>query len=374
MRRNLVFLVAVAVIVAFGLVGCGGGDGDGDGNGVVVDANLFGVWQPYLTNADGDQIAPADAFGWDDDTVRMTIQFANDGTVTVREYDDDGVATAENGTWTAAGGNGTITIDAEVSDFTYASDGQVLALGFAEDGSEMTARCVPVIDVSGNAAELTRAWQVTQIEVNGSGEAVADFFGFPAGADRAVLQMLADGVLRVFFVDAEGEILEAVTGTWATNGELVLIRPENTPALRGVWAANNTSLTFLDEDGSTTKFELAPWAPAGTRDASAVGHWEAESVTVNGQAVNMADFFEWAPGADRMWLNLWSDGTAAVREVADPDDVLYGALGVWDTDGNELTLDVDVTMEMDYTLSDDTLTVSFTADGEDVTIVWTRVS
>lgn len=93
MRRNLVIFAAIVVIAAWGLAGCGGGDGDGGGNGVVVDASIFGVWQPYLTTTDGTQVGPAEAFGCNEGTVRMTIQFANDGTITVQEYDEQGAAT-----------------------------------------------------------------------------------------------------------------------------------------------------------------------------------------------------------------------------------------------------------------------------------------
>lgn len=376
MRRTIMLLAVIGVVVTFGLTGCGGGDGDGGGNGIVFDAALVGLWQPYMTTVDGEQVGPADAFDWDQNVVRMTIQFGNNGALTVRHFDNEQAEVdAEAGTWTGTNGAGSLTIDDDVIDFTYAVNGNVLTLTFTEEGSQVTASFVRVVTSNQRAAELTRAWQVTQVQVNGTAEPIADFFDFLPEAERAVFQMLADGTLNIFFVDAEGDIVEFVQGSWATSGELLLIEPPGVGAtLRGVWAANNTSLTVLDEDGSTVKFELTPWAPAGDRDAQVVGQWAPQSVTVNGQSVNMADFFDYDPQTSYMLMHFFADGTTLNREFDAADEVVWGALGTWSSSNGDLDLQFDISIDADYTVSGNTLTVSFVQDGDNVTIVWNRVT
>jgi hypothetical protein len=296
--------------------------------------------------------------------------------VQVNHYDQDGQAVdTENGAWTAGNGSGTLVIDGETTNFTYSFDDQVLQISFAQDGSQVSIRWVPVFTSTERAADLSRAWQVSAVHENGTDQAIADFFGFPEGADAAVLQMIADGALHVFFIEAaDGTIVEYSRGTWATQGELLMIQPPDTPILRGVWATNNTSLTFLDEDGSTTSFELAAFAPAGSHDASVVGQWMPQQVTVNGQSVPLADFFDWDPQASYMLMDFWPDGTTVNREMSAADEVVWGALGNWNTDNSEMTLNIDVTIVMDYTINGNTLTVDFVQDGDDVTIVWNRIS
>ncbi len=374
MRKSTLILLSVVVVGPLVLLGCSGsGDGDGDGdNGASVDAALAGTWQPYMASADGEQVAPAAAFGWDEGVVGMWIEFGMDGTVTVRQYDEDGVVETESGTWTAQGGSGTLTIEGEQTDITYAADGRVMVITFTEDGAQLTTRWVPVVEATEQAAHLARAWQVAQVQVNGSDANLADFFDVPAGS-TVVLGMTNEGILHFIVLDATGEILEQMAGNWATQDELLVVNPPGSlMALRGVWAPDNTSLTFLDEDGTTAKFELTAWAPAGERDAALPGDWTAQSATVNGEAVDMAAFFDWAQGADRMILDLWTDGTAVVRELSAAGDVFYGQLGTWNTDGGDLALNLDEAMVMDYAIAGDTLTVNFTEDGDAIEITWVR--
>lgn len=376
MRKSTLILLSLVVVGPLVLLGCSGsGDGDGDdGNGAPVDTALAGTWQPYMASADGEQVAPAAAFGWDEGVVGMWIEFGIDGTVTVRHYDEDGVVDTENGTWTAQNGSGTLTIEGEQTDITYAADGRVMVITFVEDGAELTTRWVPVVEATEQAAQLARAWQVTQVQVNGSDETLADFFDVPAGS-TVVLGMMNEGALHFFVLDAEGDILEHMAGAWATRDELLAIQPPGSAmTLRGVWAADNTSVTFLDEDGSTARFELTAWAAAGDRDTELPGEWTAQSVTVNGEAVDMADFFDWAQGTDRMLLDLWTDGTAVVREMSAAGDVFYGQLGTWNTDGGDLTLDLDEEMVMGYAVTDTTLTTSLVDDGNAIEITWTRTN
>ncbi|MFW5867896.1 MAG: hypothetical protein ACOCX2_08780, partial [Armatimonadota bacterium] len=121
-------------------------------------------------------------------------------------------------------------------------------------------------------------------------------------------------------------------------------------------------------------FELTAWAAAGDRDTELPGEWTAQSVTVNGESVDMAAFFDWAQGTDRMILDLWTDGTAVVRELSAADEVLFGQLGTWNTDGGDLTLDLDEEMVMGYAVTDTTLTTSLVDDGNAIEITWTRTN
>lgn len=368
---------AIAVIVTFGLIGCGGssdgGNGNGNGNGIVIDPVLLGTWQPYEAAILGDPIGPREAFDWDENIVRMTAQFSDDGSVTIRHYDDtQSLAATETGTWTAQGGSATLTIDGEETNIDYSLDGRVMVISFTENAAQFRTRWVPVIDAAGQAAELARTWRVTLVEVNGAVTPMADFFDVPAEA-TVVLSLTPGGTLYFFVAGEESQIIEAMEGAWATEGELLVIDPPGAPTLRGVWAPDNTSITFLNDDGNTAQLQLTPWAPAADRDAAVAGQWTPQSVTVNGQPVEMAEFFEWTPGTDTMLLDLWADGTAIIREMAG-DDVLWAALTWWSTDGGQFTLALEAALEMDYAVAGNTLTVSFTEDGDEITIVWDRVS
>jgi hypothetical protein len=377
MRRITVVLIGIILVAGLLMSGCSGGDGDGDGgNGVIFDNALIGTWQPYMATVDGTQVSPKQAMDWGQNVVLITVQFANAGALQVTEYDADGqTVDTENGAWTGNNGSGTLVIDGETTNFTYTFNGQVLQINFTEDGSQVSIRWVPVFTSTTRAADLSRAWQVTAIQENGADQSVVDFFEFPERADAVVLQLIADGTMHVFSIEsADGTVVEHAQGTWATQGELMMIQPPEASILRGVWAANNTSLTFLDEDGSTTHFELSPWAPAGEHDADLVGQWTPQQVTVNGQSVPLADFFDWDPQASYMLMDFWPDGTTVNREMSAADEVVWGALGNWNTSNSELTLNIDVTIVMDYTINGNTLTVDFVQDGDDVTIVWNRIS
>ena len=372
MRRLVMLLATIVATATFTLVGCGGGDG-GPGNATPFDAVLVGTWQPYMATVDGTQAAPAQALSWDPGVVRMTIGFADDGTATVRHYDGQGLVATQNGTWTAQNGNGTLTIDGDDTAITYALDGQVMTITFTEDGSQMTTRCVPVVTVNGQAADLARAWRITAVEVNGAAQTIANFFEFSPEANAAVLQMTPDGTFHIYVIDEGGAVIEHLQGAWATDGELLVVDPPDKPLMRGVWATGNTSVTFLD-GGDTTKFELAAWATPGVRDATVAGQWMPQSVTVNGAPADMAAFFEWEQETDYMLLDLLQDGTALVRELSAADQVLYAGLGTWNTGNSQLTLDMDVTVVMDYTVTGNTLTVGFVDGGDDVAMVWSRVA
>lgn len=369
MRR---LMLVVMMLAALGFVGCGGGGDGGDGGGGdPIDANLLGTWQVYFTSIDGQQVGPAQAMDWDQGIVRMTIEFKNDRTVAIRHYGEEGLIETENGTWTAQSGNVTLSMDDEDIPLQYSFDGRVLVVEQQQDGTTIVMRFVPVVNLTAHAASLVRSWEVASVEVNGAAESLADFFGLPPDADGVVLQMGDDGTLNVFLYDGS-DIVEHVAGTWANLGELLVIAPQSEGELRGVWSSN-TSVTFLNTDGSTVTFELTQWAPTGTHASGLVGQWQAQSVTVNGSSASMADFFEWETGTAYMLLDLMADGTAISREMASANDILYGGLGTWNTDGGTMTLSFEGPMVMDsWSVVGNTLTVEMTDDGDSIVLTWQR--
>ena len=367
-------LILTAIVLAVGMIGCGGSDNGDPINGEPIDdpidEALVGTWQPYEAAILGDAIGPREAFDWDEDIISMTVQFIGDGNVTLRYYGHGGLVRTETGTWTAEAGNATLNIDGEETNIEYSPDGRVMIIAFTENTAQFRTRWVPVIDASGQAAELARTWQVALVEVNAATVPMADFFGVPEEASVA-LGMTPDGTLHVFMLDEESRIVEYMQGAWATEDELIVLDPPGTRTLRGVWDAGNTSITFLNDDGNTAKFHLTPWAPAGERDEQLLGEWTPQSVTINNQQADMAQFFEWQPGTEEMFLDLWADGTAILRETAG-DDVLWAALTWWATNGGQFTLALEEALEMDYVIAGDVLTVAFIQNGDSITITWLR--
>ncbi len=379
MRRITAVFVVMAVVAAFGIVGCSGGDGDGlpgdgDGSGIAVDDALVGTWQPYLATMDGVQIAPSQAFDWDEGVVNMQIQFVDDGTLEVTHYGETEIAGTQDGTWTAEDGTGTLTVGEDVIDITYSFDGRVLVVNFTENDSEIMVRWVPKTIVDGRADGLARGWLLSEVNVNGTLEPIADFFGLQTEFFGVVLHMQPTGTLDIFVIEDDGDVLDHSRGTWATQDELLVINLEDDGVtLRGVWAADNTSITFLDE-GNTTQFELTPWAPEGNRDTSVVGQWMPVQVERDGQSVPVANFFGYDPADSYMLMDFWPDGTVISRELTSDDEVVSGQLGLWTTDGGDLRLILDFDLTMDYTVSNGTMTVDFVQEGSDVTITWNRIS
>ena len=115
--------IMLALLIAVGLAGCGGGGGEG---GDPIDNALLGVWQPISATVDEQVVSPAQAMDWDAGIVRITMQFSANRTCTERDYDEQGLAATETGTWTAQGGSATLTMGEDEIDLDYSFDGQVL--------------------------------------------------------------------------------------------------------------------------------------------------------------------------------------------------------------------------------------------------------
>ncbi len=370
-KTGLIVAIMILAVLATGLVGCGGGGGNGGGD--TNPAALVGTWQLFAAAQDGTTIAPADAMGWAQGTVRESIRFNADGTCVNNTYDNaKAVVRASNGTWAVQGGVLTITFDAQATQLTYAIAGNIVATTETEGGVQTVLRWAKVMTLAGNDAAMVGTWRVASVEVDGVAGAVADFFEFAAGSDTAFLQLRADGTMMYFEASPDG-IEDGDEGTWATGGgEIIITFGPDT--MRGAYVANNTSVTFLDSDGSGVVFELVALAPAGQRDAAVVGEWQGTSVTVNGTAVAVADFFDWADGADNNSVEFFADGSVLSLDRAGTD-ILWAGLGTWSTNGAAMTVTFDEVMAFsNHIVAGDTLTVSGTMGGDAVVIVFTRVS
>ena len=365
------FIVTLAVVVALttGLMGCGGGNGNGGG---ANPAELVGLWQIYKAATDGVTVAPGVALDWGAGTERETIQFLAGGTCTDRIYDEAGLAGTENGTWTVAAGVLTVTIGGDVVPLTYAVNGNLLRTTQDDAGTVTVLRWAKVVNLTAHDAAMVRAWTVTSIETDGVDTPLADFFEWAAGSDAQVLQFLADGTLMAHEVNGN-EIVEHDEGTWVTGaGEIMItVGPDS---MRGGYVPNNTSIAILDSEGSGTVFELAAFAPAGLQhDPAMVGAWQATSVTVNGTAASLADFFEWDAGSDRTTAQFWADGTEISLEYAGTD-IVYADISSWSTAGATMTLVGDGGIVFDtHVIAGNTVTLTGSDGGDAVVLVFTRV-
>lgn len=366
------FITAVAVLAALttGLLGCGSGGGNGGGG--THPAGLVGLWQVYQGENDGETVAPGTALGWDDGIIRETVQFLAGGAFADRTYDDAGLANTANGIWSVAAGVLTVVVDGDTKQMTYAIDGNLVTTTEEDNGTTHVVRWAKVVALAGHDAALVRAWTVLSVETDGADHPLADFFEWEDGSDAEVLQLLTDGTFAMNEI-AGNEIVNHGEGTWATGGgEIMLTVGPDT--VRGAYVPNNTSVTFLDSDGSGTVFELAAFAPAGQQhDPALVGTWQATSATVNGDAVPLADFFEWAAGSDRMVADFYADGTQMSREY-NGADVVYADISSWSTAGATMTIVGDGGIVFDnHVIVGNTITLTGTDGGDTIVLVFTRI-
>ncbi len=370
-KIGLITAVAVSVALTIGLMGCGSG-GDNGGGGGVHPAALVGTWQVYQGENDGETVAPGMALGWDAGTIRETIQFLAGGAFVDRTYDEQGLTGTENGTWAVAAGVLTITVGGDVVQLTYAIDGNLATTTENDGGTVTVLRWAKVVALAGHDAAMTRAWTVISVEENGADHPLADFFDWENGSDAQVIQLLADGTLAINEI-AGNEIINHTEGAWATGAGEIALTVDGT-TVRGAFVPNNTSVTFLDSDGSGTVFELAAYAPAGLQhDPAVVGTWQATSATVNGNSVALADFFEWDAGSDRTTAQFWADGTEISLEYAGTD-IVYADISSWSTAGATMTLVGDGGIVFDnHVIVGNTITLTGTDGGDTVVLVFTRV-
>ncbi len=348
MRRSLYIIAALVLVV--GLVGCGGSDnGDpvnGDPiNGDPIDQALVGEWQIFEALLDGENVAPGEAMGWDENEVRMTINFGADGSITERLFESDGsVADTSTGTWTAEAGEFAIEFgDEDPVAGTYTVDENILTVTIdappEAPGEQLLLRWVRVAELTERDQALVRGWNVSDVRVNGVDVAPADFFKM-GNADDFVMAVNDDGSFVIYALD--GIDIEGIAaGSWATGGGAIALIVDGAIML-GTYSINSASLTFLDVDGSTVQFGLEAFAPAGERDASLVGQWETISATVDGEDVPLGLIFDWAEedGTDRMLIHFYPDGTVVTTDYAG-EDLVSGEVGTWNSDAGVLTLNLD---------------------------------
>ncbi len=311
---------------------------------------------------------------WDQGVVRITVQFANDGTVVIQDHDANGaVVETENGTWTAQGGALTVTTPSDNVNLTYQINGNLLVTTQVEDGSQVVIRWVKVVNLTSHEAQLVRSWRVLGIEVNGADTPPRDLFEGQENIDTAVFQLLADGTFRAFGLNG-AEVVTVIEASWATGGGAIAVTDPEGSVMRGSYIASNTSVTLLDAEGDTVKFELTPWAPAANRAPALVGTWQAQSATVNGTAVNLDEFFEWEPNTASMSVYFYADGAFISAELDNNSERTLAEFGTWSTVGNALTITVDEAMVMTYAVAGNTATLTMQQDGDQVVLTFTRTT
>ncbi len=364
--RNIFALLAVLALMGF--VGCGGG---GDG-GTLIDTSVVGTWQPYFATVNGTEVGPAQTFEWGEEMTGMTLALAASGTVTVTDLGEGGTNLgSETGTWTASGGNATITMPDDTIEMTYQVSGNILTTQFEEEGDQILVRWVKVVNLAGHDAALCRSWLVTSVTADGAAVDLVDFFDPDEPATTFVVQLLDNGQLVIWGLDGE-EVVHRELGTWATGGGAIQIVIDG-ETIRGAYQTGNTSLSIIDPGGVSATLQLQPWAPAGDHDSALVAEWQAQSVSVNGSPVSLADFYEWDPQSTSMRVYFFADGTFVNVERNAADVVTWAGLGTWNTDNAQLTVNMDGPMVMDYAISGSTATMHADNEGDDVTLVFQRI-
>lgn len=379
MRKTLMIVAILALVVV--IAGCSG-SGDGDPvngtdpiNGDPLDPNLVGIWQLFEAVVDGAVTAPGAAMDWDEAVRRLEVEFGNDGAFAHRAYGADGTELeSEEGTWTAVGGGFSIQLgDDEPFAGAYQVQGNILTVTAIEEGIETVLRWAKVVELTERDPQLARTWLIDAVAVNGVGTAVGDFFGWNPDSDAAVLIFQADGTMTYFELEGD-DIRGGEQGNWATGGGSIHLQVAG-GNMRGAYEVNSASVTFLDTDGSTVKFDLSNFVQEGSEwDEALLGMWQAISVTVDDVDTPLDVFFEWEPGTNRTTVQFFPDGTVLSIDYSNGDFV-SGDLNTWNTDGGVLTINTDEVMVMDdWSVVDDTATLTFTADhGVVVVLVFERV-
>jgi len=317
-----------------GITGCGGGGDDGGGGGGGGDAALVGTWQFFESREDGNVIPARDAMGWEGEETRTTVQFNADGTLVVRDYNENGdLVGTENGTWNTQGNTLTINLDEQMQ-FQYAIDGNILTLTQQGAEGQSTMRWAKVVNLTGHDAALVRTWVVERVQTDGNATSVVEYLGMPAGTQVVTMQMLANGNLVVRPLGIDNNILGEQQFTWATGGGELAVTLDDGFVMRGAYAANNTSAVLLDQQGRTVELELEPFAGPGLRPANLVGTWRATGATRDGEPISLVDLFG-LEGADTVQAQLFADGTAITSDM-NGNTPVESQMQEWSTDGNQL--------------------------------------
>ena len=135
--QRLVTAVGGAAVLAVVGFGCGGSDNSSDAGG---DNPLVGTWRVTTLNMNGVDVAP--------ETI-MTLVFNADGTAYQSEV-DGGVTDAGAGTWTAAGGQVTVSWEATATD-----PAEVETMPYTVNGNTLTVTITGVDGDTGQPMTVT---------------------------------------------------------------------------------------------------------------------------------------------------------------------------------------------------------------------------
>ena len=89
------------------------------------------------------------------------------------------------------------------------------------------------------------------------------------------------------------------------------------------------------------KDDSSPTSPGtGGIPASLVGTWTLDSVTVNGQAADLATVFNWVPGTESANITVDANGAYTYKELGGGGQVLFTNAGTIALSGSNFTITV----------------------------------
>lgn len=367
------------VLLALMFAGCGGGGGgnggDGDDDGDIdLNCSLIGTWLPVTALEDDAPVKVSDAmWAWDPDWTSAELTFLANGTCSIRGFEGTTADSAVvQGTWMSDQGIAQISIGGENIVLNWGDMGYVMHTAqFNRNSHEYKTQWVRIANLTERDQNMVRTWRVDSVVVNGTTRTAAQYYGMPSDS-HMTYQFHANGNLIRRQVNVEGIVsLPKTQGTWTTGGGQLKM------ALGGseVRCIQHTR-TFMNAQGETVSLNWGEWAPGlapgQTRPTALLGVWRAQSATMNGTPIPLADFFEFEAGVNRFEIQFWADGTLEQSDYAGTT-LVSSELGVWYTTGNVLTLQLGDLIQATYSISGSTLTATLVEGADTFVLTFTKI-
>lgn len=165
------------------------------------------------------------------------------------------------------------------------------------------------------STSMIGTWQPVSATVDGEAVKVSEVMpDTDTEATRWVLVFNQSGTCSFTAYGSTGDTIEVISGTWSSQNQIAPVTTDGETTTIAWTDVGNILTAQYAVDGHQV---VAKWvrlipAPSG-HESSMVGTWEAQSVHVNGDEADLADFFGWSTGT-RETLELQADGDAYATE------------------------------------------------------------
>jgi len=372
-------LMLLTILIAAGIMGCGGKASE---EVIIVDEQLLGTWEAISVTEDWAIVPLKNTLEWQSGITKQTYEFFITGQVIRRNYAMGNLMLSENGSCTAADDAGTLTFKDKVLDMNYivwwdAGSSWTLDIIYTKDGKNYDIRFIKLVQLTSHSPELLRTYKVSTadapppVTVDGVEVPVEDFFILSPGSNAVTYQYHQDGTLIKRELQ-DNIVVIRDKGTWASGGSS-LIRNLNGITARGYFDAGGASTTFLNDiNGTTVRINWSQWGNAQNHPSELIGKWQPVGATKDGDPVSVADFFGWDPGVTSAVTEFYDDGT--VENTTFKDGIAYiTELGTWGVDSGVLRFRITKELEMSYTVSGNSVSVSMNDGGHVYVLTFTKV-